>query len=170
MEERAKAELAEEGLSPEDTALARWIDVRYHGQSYELSLPLQALDPESIESAFHAAHEKRFGYAGVEGTPCEIVNLRVRATGRVEKPQLPYAQPKELPAPSTIGVVQVMHGGESLETPVYDREELEPGQALEGPALLIQEDTTTWLAPGWSARVDGWYNVLARRSGPQASR
>jgi N-methylhydantoinase A len=51
--------------------------------------------------------------------------------------------------------------GRWREAPVYLRERLEYGHELRGPALIVQEDATTALLPGWQARVDGWLNLVA---------
>ncbi|HTE16922.1 MAG TPA: hydantoinase/oxoprolinase family protein [Armatimonadota bacterium] len=161
LEAGARADLAAEGVAGADTELARWIDVRYRGQSYELGLPDPGLDAGAVEAAFHQAHRRRFGYAS-EQAPCEIVTLRVRATGRVEPLTLPYDEPREgTPLPQA---TQPLHAdGRWSECPVYERGLLTPGQALAGPALLTQEDTTTWIPASWFARVDGWYNVIITR-------
>lgn len=163
LEDRGRAELGAEGIPDADQRLERWADLRYRGQSYELSLPIDTLDPAVMERQFREAHRRRFGYAGAEGTPCEIVNLRVRAIGTTEKPVLPYLEPVAGSVPRPIARVSGVSGGERVTMPVYDRELLAPGEEVAGPALLVQSDTTTWLPPGWRARVDGWYNVLARR-------
>ena len=161
LERRACEELATEGVAPENAAAERWADLRYQGQSYELSLPVRSLTRGELERSFHEAHRSRFGCAS-EGAPCELVNLRVRASGRVDKPALPYKEPAAAELPNPAGSARVyMHGW--LECPVFDRDTLQPGTEWVGPALVTQADTTTWLPPGWYARVDGWYNVLARR-------
>lgn len=166
LEARAAADLRREGVAPEAASTERWADLRYRGQSYELTLPAPRLDPEELSAAFHAAHQARFGYASPGGA-CELVNLRLRATGTVEKPVLPFTEPRAPHGPEPVDHVRI-HAGDWLDVPVFDREALEPGAEVRGPALLTQADTTTWLPPGWYGRVDGWYNVLARRelSGP----
>jgi N-methylhydantoinase A len=114
-----------------------------------------------LEGAFHARHRAAFGYAS-DGEPTEIVALRLRATGPVEKPALHSEKTRgdalipHLPR-------QPIFVGTWRESPVIDRDTLEPGQVLEGPALLVQEDTTILLPPGWLARIDPWYNVLLDR-------
>jgi len=160
LEGRARHDLQAEGVIPELLVLERRLETRYRGQSYELSIPAASLEPEAVRAAFHEAHRQRFGYAS-EGAACEVVNVQVRAIGRIEAPPLPFQQPEAAPAPPRPAFRQpVLAEGAWRDCPVYEREGLTPGQALAGPALLTQEDTTTWIPPGWAGRVDGWYNVL----------
>ena len=168
LEAGARVDLAAEGVAGADTELARWMDVRYRGQSYELAIPDPGLEAGAVEAAFHQAHRQRFGYAS-EQASCEIVTLRVRATGRVETLALPYGEPREgTPLPQA---TQPLHAdGRWSDCPVYERGLLTPGQAFGGPALLTQEDTTTWIPASWFARVDGWYNVIITRGSSGSDR
>jgi N-methylhydantoinase A len=160
LEERAVDELRAEGVAPVEIELSRRLDARYRGQSYELDIPAEPLEPSAVSARFDAAHRQRFGYAS-EGAPCEIVNVRLRAVGHVPQPELPYLEPRDAQAVPA-GVTRVYDGG-WLDAALYNREELLPGTRLKGPALLLQADTTTWVSGGCFARVDGWYNVLIER-------
>jgi len=171
LEERAMRELAEEGVAAPDQTLQRWADVRYRGQSYELSLPAPSLHATAVAEAFYMAHLARFGYA-TRSAPCEVVNIRVRATGRVEQPALPSMEPAVRPAPAPLSVREVYPAMRrtgargrpvSLACPVFAREELVAGHTLVGPALIVQSDTTVWLPPGWMARVDARLTLAATR-------
>ncbi|MDA1192146.1 MAG: hydantoinase/oxoprolinase family protein, partial [Candidatus Poribacteria bacterium] len=84
MTERARRETLAERVSDADITIARELDCRYRGQSFELTVPFT----ESFASAFHAAHEERYGHADPMA-PIEIVNLRVRAIGKMPTPPLP---------------------------------------------------------------------------------
>ncbi len=168
LEARTRAELQEEGVDEAQLRLVRYADVRYRGQSYELRLAITDSSSETLRAAFHAAHQRRFGYAS-PNAPCEIVHLRVRGTGDTPAPALPRAAPGPPAAPCE--TVPVFASGVWQPCPVYDRAALAPGQRLPGPALVIQEDTTTWIAPGWDTEGDEFGNLLMRRVlGTQASR
>ena len=160
LEARAGEELRAEGVAEAGITLERWVDLRYQGQSYELSVPAVNLDASSLAVALDESHQARFAYSR-PGVPAEVVHVRLRAVGAVETPELPYTEPDpEAPAPRPVDHQRVYSGG-WLECPVYAREELRPGCRAAGPALIIQEDTTAWLPPGWVVRVDGWYNGVA---------
>ena len=88
LERAAVTTMRLEGLSDEGIRLERWIDMRYRGQSYELSIPFTC----GFDRQFHRSHEQRYGYSD-PGRDSEIVTLRVRARGTVRKPRLPRASP-----------------------------------------------------------------------------
>jgi N-methylhydantoinase A len=161
LQRRARSDMAGEGVAEDRLALTRSLDVRYRGQSFELDVPVTHLEPAAIEAAFHEAHRQRYGYA-TEGAPAEVVNVRLRALGQVDQPPLEYREPGT-EATASPGQRARVYAGEWLECGLYDRANLRPGQEIAGPALLLQEDATTWLPPAWVASVDGWYNVIAAR-------
>ncbi|MYE31855.1 MAG: hydantoinase/oxoprolinase family protein [Chloroflexi bacterium] len=139
------------------------LDVRYLGQSYELTVDLDGIETdESFERAaadFHALHEARFAHRD-DTAPLEVVN--VRATARA-------ATGATAPEPTFAGEatdavsVEAWFGGERLRAQLVDRASLRPGDLLDGPALVAQLDSTTVIAPGWAATVDGQGNLLLER-------
>jgi N-methylhydantoinase A len=145
--------------------------MRYEGQSYELRI-LACLDEETEELArsFHLQHRQRFSYAN-EDESVEIVNLRVKAVGRTPEIQFPYQEPGSLhPKDAQVGYKPVHfadreppHAARPVPTALYERDLLEPGNMVVGPAVLFQLDTTTVIPPDWSATVDGWGNLVAEQ-------
>jgi N-methylhydantoinase A len=162
LEARASADLEAEGVDAADLRLVRTLDTRYAGQSYELPVPAAPLTAAAIAAQFHAAHRRRYGYAS-EDAPVEVVNVRLRASGSVPQPELPFAEEQSAEPAEPFDRQPVFAAGTWRETPVYRRSDLQPSQELAGPALIVQEDTTSWLPPTWKARIDRWYNVLATR-------
>ena len=169
---RVRAVLAAEGVDA--PALEASMDLRYRGQSYELSVPLDLPAPTSAQAsqavqrsidAFHAAHEARYGYA-MRSETVESVALRLRGTGSGAELSLPR-EPLGPPDPESARVASkpVWFGPDGpAETPCYDRVRLRPGHRLDGPAIVYQFDTTTVVAPGWSASVDESHNLLLARA------
>ena len=163
MERQALDELRREGLPAEEMAAHRYLDARYVGQSYELTIdypPARADLVRSVSRSFYRAHLQRFGYAD-RAEPVEVVNLRLKLELVVDKPHLD-PQPAG-PADSTgarIGVAAVVFQGGSQDTPLYLRESLHTGNRLRGPALVLQMDTTTVVAPGWTGEVDPFGNLV----------
>ncbi len=156
--------LAGEGFAESAISLELALDLRYRGQSFELTGPLDAIDPAEAAARFHAAHEQRYGYARPEAA-VELVNLRVTARGRRPKPELPVHPPAASPDPAAaqVGETRLRAAAAWHTAPVYERELLAPGQRLSGPALVVQEDATTVLLPGWRAGVDRWLNLVCER-------
>jgi len=84
LEDAATAELRDEGFAPESIQLRRALDLRYLGQGYELTTPIEPgpIDPLAIRAAFDAEHERQFGHAAPDRA-VEVVSYRVAAIGRV---------------------------------------------------------------------------------------
>ena len=139
---------------------ARRADLRYEGQSFELTVDAHA--PGNLEEDFHAAHEGRYGYK-MEDEPVELVNLRLVATVPVEKPVLDEPGPA---GGARTGRRGANFDGTSREVPVFDREKMGKGDEVEGPAVVEFRESTCVVRPGWRGAVDGVGNlVLGRERG-----
>jgi N-methylhydantoinase A len=168
MEGLARAELEQEGLPAQRMTARRFLDVRYVGQSFELTVDYptsrgsRSSDglARAISDSFYRAHLQRFGYAD-RGEPVEIVNLRLKLDLAVDKPdlQLEAAQGAD-PSRAQIATVSVVFREGELQTPLYDRDLMGTGNRIAGPALVVQLDTTTVVPPGWQGEVDAYGNLL----------
>ena len=168
----ARAELVQEGLPAERMTSRRFLDVRYVGQSFELTVDYPtsraSRTPEglsrAISDSFYRAHLQRFGYAD-RAEPVEIVNLRLKLDLAVDKPELPPMQAGGPDASGAqIGSVSVVFRAGEQETPLYDRDLLATGNRISGPALVVQLDTTTVVPPGWQGEIDPYGNLLLAMS------
>ncbi|HZC06557.1 MAG TPA: hydantoinase/oxoprolinase family protein [Ktedonobacterales bacterium] len=165
--EQGRRDLSEEDCADERIIIERALDLRYMGQSYELTVPFD--EGTDMASAFHRAHAQRFGYSD-EREPVQVVNVRVKARGRVDPPRLPRHADDVMAARAerTEWRRVAFSGADGKliwhDTPVYLRERLTPGAALAGPAIIAQYDTTSVLPPGWSATVDATGAIVAHRS------
>ncbi len=169
--ERAHADLLAESIEDKITLLPT-LDMRYLGQSYELGVAVSdglGGNVQQYVEDFHEAHKQRFSYASRD-EPVEIVNLRLKAIGTTSKPQF-QRQPlgNVDPRPAHIGYKQVHFadaGNARAARPVpaalYQREKLEPGNIVVGPAVLFQFDTTTIVPENWAATVDEWGNLVVQ--------
>ena len=163
LEERARADLQAEGFSPDRILLSRFVDVRYAGQSFELSLPFT----REFIADFHRAHERRYGYADPT-RKIELVTVRVKAHGITEKLSFrPKAHRPTVAKPVARRPVYFREGAVPVarETPFYWREALAPGTAITGPAIILEYSATTVVPPGWRADVDEYENVRLSREG-----
>jgi N-methylhydantoinase A len=162
--EAAFAELeaaCREELAGGDVTMHRSVDARYRGQAHQLVVPVDDLG--DIAAAFRKEHGRAYG-VDVD-VAVELVNLRVRATRRAEKPEA-RAVSVDVDADASIAVRgerQAHLGGAFAATPVYAWEALPAGAAIGGPVLIDAADTTVVVPPGWRATVDGWGNVLLNR-------
>jgi N-methylhydantoinase A len=160
---QAHKELIHEGVREAAMTFQGWVDARYRGQSYELTVPLAGPSTERLLASFHAAYARQYGHAMPE-REVEAVHLRLQATGQVEKPVI-HAEPcvRRDGREARLGRRRVVcdEGPRSIE--LYERARLEPGASFVGPALVVQMDSTTYVAPRWSARVDGYRNLVLER-------
>jgi N-methylhydantoinase A len=151
---------ARTALSGDDADyVLRTADLRYRGQSWELTVPWET--GGTPVDAFEAAHERRYGYAR-PGEPVEVVTLRVRAGSEAAAP-LPPA-PSLCPSESRRTTV-LLADGRSVAAPVVERLSLVPGERVDGPAVVCQNDATTFVDLGWSALVGLWGDLELTRSG-----
>jgi N-methylhydantoinase A len=140
-------------------SLARLADLRYKGQSFELTVGAE--DLEGMAARFHAAHERRYAYR-MEDEVVELVNLRLVATVPREEPELAEASPRRDGSPRRR---RACVDGGWRELDVYDRGALGVGSELEGPAVVEFAESTLLVRPGWRATVDeiGTVNLERRR-------
>ena len=166
LEAEAEHDLREDGVAASEAVLGRGIEMRYLGQSFELSLaaPNGAIDAPALEAlgrAFHAEHELAYGFSAL-GEPVEIVNLRLVATGTNEKPELQRVA-VEADASGALTGTRPVYFGESdgfVDCAVYDRYRLGAGAILKGPAVVEELDSTTVIHPGSFAGVDAFGNLV----------
>jgi len=148
------AELQAEGLKKSQIQSMDFVDLRYRGQSYELTVGLSG---DFIEQ-FHKAHERRYGYAN-RGRSVELVNARSTFLGRTVKPEFKPAK-KHRGRPIPINVELVWIDRKRLKTAIYDRETLRYGQAITGPAIIGEYSSTTLIPPGVRCVVDAYLNLV----------
>jgi N-methylhydantoinase A/oxoprolinase/acetone carboxylase beta subunit len=154
--EEARRELRREGFSAEKIRLLRSLDVRYAGQSYELTVPFSA----AYASDFHRRHLRRYGYAD-EKRPVEVVNLRVQAVGLTDKPRLAGIEPGGAdPERARIGRRPMRFDGRNFRADLYAGERLRAGNAIAGPALILDYESTAVVPPDFHCRVDGHGDLI----------
>ena len=143
--------VAADGLDPSRLHVQTAMDLRYRGQSHTLTIrvgDLVARGIGDVTDRFHLEHERRFGHSAPADV-VEVVNLRVTVVyPRTTSPQPPSVERRTAPA-EPVQHRPVWHkGGEPIDCPVYQRELLCPNQAIRGPAVIEQYDSTIVLAPG----------------------
>ena len=164
LERQARADLAEENFTTDTVVIEHALDMRYAGQGYELTLPFHApLAPGDIavlRRAFDEQHRKSFGHTAPD-EPVEIVSFRLRGIGQVPAVELPRYEPAGIPLASAVCEQRpATFDGMTIECPVYQRERLDVGVSITGPAIIDQLDCTTVLPPGLTARVDAYKNLV----------
>lgn len=132
------------------------IDLRYQGQSHELSVPYT----QDTLMHFHRQHEHLFGYA-MPNASLEIVSIRCTAKVERQPPTLPREHtPHQTAArPQTTSDI-VMPNGMQHPTPIFSRWELHWGHSITGPALIVDSYTTILILSGSRLTVDPWLNLI----------
>ena len=157
LEREAVRTLRREGFASDDIVLMRSLDLRYVGQSYEITTPFAGNVAETLQT-FHRLHEQRYGHSSPD-EPVEIVTARVRAVGRVSKPTLqPIVRGKADARAAMIARRRIGVTTEVVTT--YDREKLKAGNEIIGPALVVEPYATTLVLSNWRGKVDRWGNIL----------
>ena len=162
--QQARVWLQEEGIDEGRQSLHFEVDVRYFRQGYEFSLDvgLETLSNGGlgdVADRFGAAHERLYGFRLEQ--PVELVNLRAVGTGSVTKIRTPKSERGD--ADASAAVVEqhrVFFDGNFVTANIYDRAELCAGNHINGPAVVMQKDTTTVIHPGHVGEVDEYLNIL----------
>ena len=154
---QSRTELHDEGVVADRIELQRFLDMRYAGQSHEIMVPFAA----DFHAAFHQLHEKTYGY-GDPGKAVEIVNIRVRALGRPEKPDLPRLPfvGEEPVLAAVLDERTVVFDGVAQPTRIISRDKLQHGNRLKGPAILVEYSSTVVVPPFAGAQVDEFGNLV----------
>ena len=169
LERSAREELRREGFAAASAHAEQRVDVRYVGQAYELSVPFA---PDFV-GRFHAEHERAYGYAHA-GRPTEVVNLRVRLVVPTPKPPPASLTSKRRDGSSRAAGPRreamrkrkpVLFDGRWWDTPIYDRDMLEPSTRFAGPAVVAEYSATTVVPPGWVCRVHEYGNLVVSITG-----
>jgi N-methylhydantoinase A/oxoprolinase/acetone carboxylase beta subunit len=143
--------------------LIRSADIRYTGQSYELTVPWR---PDNPAAPFHQEHQRVYGYSHPGGSSnperaIEIVTIRVRAQLHVHKPALLSQRPPSGPSKKP-DVRRVHSAGAWHATPAYPRSSLTT-TAVRGPALILDYGSTTLVPPGWRFSLDKFGSLKITR-------
>ncbi len=149
LEAGAMDAMEREGIAQDQVRINRLADVRYVGQSFELTVPAH-----SWAGDFHRAHEDRYGFARPDAQ-LELVTLRVQAAGpgRATPPPAPPPASRLAPDPAPTETRSVRYRGQVISARAIPRPSLPAGAGLEGPAIVHEYSATIWLPPGWRASV-----------------
>jgi N-methylhydantoinase A/oxoprolinase/acetone carboxylase beta subunit len=168
MEHTLHRQFAADGIDRRRVKFERFADARYVGQGYELRIailnePLSESNVQHMVDAFHRQHEAEYGHCFVQ-SPIELVNIRVTGIGPTQKIQRlipPTGRSlREARIKTDQCVFRVPDGLKTFTTVFYRREKLPIGQVLDGPAIILQPDSTTVIPPGCHGQADEHGNLI----------
>lgn len=152
MSKEAEQILIEEGFR--EPHLLKYLDMRYKGQSYELTIPFV----DDFVKIFHQKHQQLYSYC-LDDSRCEIVNLRVLAIGKI--PDLKLERRKKISEEAKVFYrKEVYFNGKPQEFCIYRRSELIPGNRLSIPAIIVSEDSTVIVPREFEVDIDEYSNIL----------
>jgi N-methylhydantoinase A len=155
-----------EGVEEGDRRFDLYADCRYYLQNIQIPCrfeldDLAGEDSTFLRGQFEEAHRQRYNFE-LSDSPLEIATIRVIGRGTIKGVTL--AESANGAGEDASGAVlrkeRVFFGGEWVETPVYDRGGLRPGNVISGPAIVAQDDTTTVIEPGYAGAVDRFGNIM----------
>jgi N-methylhydantoinase A len=163
LEARARDDLRRDGFAEREIRIERALDMRYAGQGYEITLSCMAEETRALadlRKKFDAEHKSQFGHSA-PAEPVEVVSYRVRGVGLVPAVSMPKFAPQGGKLADALRETRpVRFDGNTISCPVYQRERLDVGLTLRGPAILDQFDCTTVICAGQAACVDEWKNLI----------
>ena len=168
IEKDAFAKFDQEGFPRSSVMLERYMDLRYQGQGYELSVAvnIDGLDTQQIRSDFDELHAKKFGHAA-GSQPVEVMSYRLIGRAAPDRDQsvfdvLPISGVKGLEARVRSGIFDVDGSPEHFEMLVMQRDMMEINRIYEGPLVIEQSDTTTLVIPRQTAELDSQGNIIIK--------
>jgi N-methylhydantoinase A len=168
MEQTLRRQFATDGIDHTRVTFERFADARYVGQGYELRIAIadEPVNDESVQhmaDAFHRQHEAEYGHCFVSN-PIELVNLRITGVGPTQKIQSVVPPTggslREARVKTDQCVFRIEDGLKTFPTVFYRREQLPLGQTMNGPALILQPDSTTVIPPGCQGQIDEHGNLI----------
>ena len=165
MEREGSANLEKAGVSKEARKILRSIDVRYLGLTHALNIPVEALSEAtkpSIADNFQALYERIYGYR--LDNPLQVVRLNVKAVGVLQKPELSTVKERESGFEKAIkGKREIFLSDGVAECLIYERRELRRDDRIEGPGIVEEASSTTFVGKDQVLWVDEWGNLIIER-------
>ena len=154
--EQGLEDLQRQSVDANSIEVVQEVDMRYVGQSFELCVPLTM----DFRTRFDEFHQQRYGFCHPDAQ-VEIVNVRVRAVGLVVPPVLPSFETGSSDPSEAIWCRRpLVLQGQIDDVPHYRGTSLHTGHRIDGPAIVLQEDTTIYIGKTDSAEIDRYQNFV----------
>ncbi len=148
-----------EGVNKSSVSIENYVDMRYVGQSHELMLPFK----DGYIENFHKLHKKTYGYSNAD-YELEVVNIRVRIIGKTRKPSLRKRVINDsMKGESSTQETRCYFRGKWLKTDVYNWNSVRTNSRIKGPALIVEDTSTTFLPPEYICNVDNYENLIIQK-------
>jgi N-methylhydantoinase A len=166
MHEEAEAIIRQ--AEPNATLNEVWTaDMRYHGQGHELAVPIPPkapVTPENLKSLFEHEYLHQFGRV-IPGVAVEVLNWTLRLSAPEPKAQpCPPGEGERRVKGKSFGKIVDSITGLTIAAEIHLRADLAPGDVVGGPALIVEDETTTFVATNYEARINGLGYIVLTRS------
>ncbi len=152
-------EVLSEGIRKSSITIGNFVDMRYVGQSHELMLPFE----KGYIEDFYKLHKKTYGYANTD-YGIEVVNIRVRVIGKTMKPSLKKGLDNApMKGQTVINKMKCYFRGKWLKADMYNRNKVRTHSRIKGPAVIVEDTSTTFLPPEYICNVDGYENLIIEK-------
>jgi 5-oxoprolinase (ATP-hydrolysing) len=161
----AAAELAAQGVDMADIEVTPLLHLRYDGSDTALQTDYAARDRAAAIASFEKAHKAQFGFS-FENRSVVVEAVEIAAATRLRKTANQSASTPAIRSPDTDDIRKVHFNGAWLDTPIFRRASLAPGDRMAGPALIIEDNQTIVVEPGWTAEVTPLDHIVLTRTSP----
>ncbi len=158
-EEIATTQIGES--TPIDSQVIRQVHLKYQGTDSPLIIDFGSV--AEIRQQFEEAHRQRYGFI-VEEKALIVDSVSVEVIQPMDVPEEPVIQPHRLEPPQPVAKVQMYTADAWHETPVFKRDELQPGDSIPAPALIIETTGTNVIEPGWQAEVTERNHLILKKT------
>jgi N-methylhydantoinase A len=169
LEEMGESEIAGEGVAHAEITLTRSADMRYVGEGHEVTVTLPAGTTGDAAIAqmwrlFHGVHDQTFGFEYEGEQDVELVNLRVQAVGAVHRPTVSERDAgTKRPEPASVRPIY-WRGAGWIDCPIYRRDDLVPGDSLDGPLIVEEYGSTVAVPASWRVQADRYGSLQLEKT------
>jgi 5-oxoprolinase (ATP-hydrolysing) len=166
MESDAKEEILGQGITPENLKIIHHVHLRYEGTDTSIAVPLAT--GKQMTNSFESLHKKRFGFT-MPNHEFVVEAISVEAIGETDagsEETLSVENASAVP----MDTIKVSTDGQSHRAPVFNRTRLAPGTTIDGPSIIIDDNATTVVEPGWRAEISAFGHLVLNRHIPRQKR
>jgi 5-oxoprolinase (ATP-hydrolysing) len=159
MESDAKKEILKQGITTKNLKIIHQVYVRYEGTDTSIAVPLASAN--KMTASFESLHKKRFGF-NMRDHKFVVEAISVEAIGKTDvgtEETLSVDTASIIP----MDTINLSTAGQSYQAPVFNRKRLAPGTTIDGPSIIIEDNATTIVEPGWRAEVSGFGHLVLNR-------
>ena len=157
-----KADILSQGVAESRIEIRQKAHLRYQGADSSLMVDFNHIT--GMKTQFEQAHRQRYGFI-MPQKALIVEAVSVEAIGRTLVPEEPVRQRRTEALPSPIATVPVYTADAWRQTPLFQRDRLQPGDTIAGPAIVIEATGTNMIEPGWQVIVTDRNHLILRKMG-----